>query len=150
MDLAIWMAAAALFCGLAALVWAGWNWRQVRMLGLGMGAGAGPLLERLSAVGRRLEQLEVARDELAQAVGRCGLHATTVHYAPLGLGGTPNCFVLALLNCSGDGLVLNYLAGTGVRADLKEVYRWQSKGLAFTDEEARAVAANRSWWENYP
>jgi hypothetical protein len=58
-----------------------------------------------------------------------------VRCAPRGLAGARNCFVLALLNREGDGVVLNYLAGTGVRAELKEVRIWESQGPALTTEE---------------
>jgi hypothetical protein len=60
--------------------------------------------------------------------------------------GARNCFVLALSNREGDGVVLNYLAGTGVRVDLKEVRDWQSQGLALTAEEEQAVARARADW----
>ena len=68
----------------------------------------------------------------------------------IGPGRARNCFVLALLNREGDGVVLNYLAGTAVRADLKEVRVWESQGLALTAEEEQAVAANRQWWNERP
>jgi hypothetical protein len=69
-----------------------------------------------------------------------------VRYAPVGLGGARNCFALALLNREGDGVVLNYLAGTGLRLEVKEVRAWTSQGMAFTAEEEGAVAAGRAAW----
>jgi hypothetical protein len=68
----------------------------------------------LLEIGRRLEALEAGQAGLDEALGRCGLHGTTLHYAPVGLSGARNCFVLALLNREGDGVVLNSLAGRGV------------------------------------
>jgi hypothetical protein len=146
MDISTLLSIVALALSLAGLAGAVWIGLQVRGLGLGLGPRAGPLAERLGMIGRRLEALEAGQAGLDEALGRSGLHATTVHYAPLGLGGARNCFALALLNREGDGVVLNYLAGTGVRADLKEVRGWLSQGLALTEEEAAAVAANRVWW----
>jgi hypothetical protein len=52
--------------------------------------------------------------------------------------------VLALSNREGDGVVLNYLAGAGVRAGLKEVRGWQSQGLALTEQEEQAVVQART------
>jgi hypothetical protein len=148
MDSTIVLTLVALVLALAGLGWTAWTWWRLRALGLGLGLGAGPLPERLEAVSRRLAALEAGHTGLAQSLARAGLHATAVHYAPLGLGGATNCFALALLNGQGDGVVLNYLAGTGVRADLKELRGWQSQGLALTDEESQAVSANRTWWDS--
>jgi hypothetical protein len=64
----------------------------------------------------------------------------------VGLPGARNCFVLALLNREGDGVVLEYLAGTGVRMEVKEVRAWASTGLALTPEEEEAVQAGRRGW----
>ena len=146
MDNALWLSIAALIVGLAGLIWATWVWWRVRALGLGLGLRAGSLLNRLRTIGRRLEALEAGHVRQGEALGRCGLHSTVVHYAPVGLGGTRNCFVLALLNRVGDGVVLNVLTSGGVHANLKEVQAWQSQGQAFTAEEDTAVAANQKWW----
>jgi len=143
MDWTFCLALAALALALAALGWGAWTWWQVRTLGMGLGGASGALPERLGEVGRRLAALESAQGALEKELGRLGLRPAVVHYAPLGLGGARNCFVLALLNREGDGIVLNYLSGTAVRAEVKEVRAWQSRGTAFTPEEEQAVAAAR-------
>lgn len=154
MDATMLFALAAGVVALVSLAWAAWTWWQVRALGLGLGLQVGPLLERLGAIGQRLEalegeqgRLEAGQGRLEAALGRCGLHPTVHHYAPLGMGGVRNCFVLALLNRAGDGVVLNYLTGISVRVDLKEVHGWKSWGLSLTAEEQEAVGENRAWWE---
>ena len=146
MDTRVILSIVALALALAGLGWALWLWRQVRAFGLGLGAEAGSFAERLGTIGRRLEVLEAGQGELERALGQVGVRPAAVHYAPLGLGGARNCFVLALLNREGDGVVLNYLAGSGIRAELKEVRGWQSQGLAFTPEEEQALAAGRRAW----
>jgi hypothetical protein len=146
MDVTLIIAIAALALGLVAAAVSALTWRQVRALGLGLGPRAGPLPGRLETIGRRLGALEAGQAALDQALGRAGLRPAVVHYAPLGLAGARNCFVLALLNREGDGVVLNYLAGTGVRVDLKEVRAWASQGLALTAEEEQAVARARAEW----
>jgi hypothetical protein len=97
-------------------------------------------------VGRRLAALEEGQAGLAQALGRAGVRSAVVRYAPVGLGGARNCFALALLNREGDGVVLNYLAGTGLRLEVKEVRAWASQGMAFTADEEAAVQAGRAAW----
>lgn len=146
MQLTTILAAAALVLAAAGLLGVAWLWVRLRALGLGLEGPAGPLLERLGTVGRRLERLEAGQTALEQALGRAGLHPTMVSYAPLGLGGARNCFVLALLNRHGEGVVLNYLVGTAVRSELKPVRGWHSAGPAFTPEEEQAVATSRAWW----
>ncbi len=146
MDWTLLLVVLALALGLLAAAATVLAWRQARALGLGLGPRAGPLPARLETIGRRLEELQAGQAALAQALGRAGLRPAAVHYAPLGLAGARNCFVLALLNREGDGTVLNYLAGSAVRAELKEVRAWQSQGLAFTAEEEQAVAQARAAW----
>lgn len=143
MDWTFYLAAAALVLALAGLGWAGWTWWQVRVLGMGLGGAAGALPERLGEVGRRLTALEGGQAGLEKSLGQLGLRPAVVHYAPVGLSGARNCFVLTLLNREGDGVVLNYLSGTAVRAEIKEVRAWQSRGAAFTPEEEQAVAIVR-------
>lgn len=140
------IAAVALALAAIGLLGTAWLWTRLRALGLGLEGRAGPLLERMGTVGQRLEALEAGQAALEQSLGQAGLHPTMVPYAPLGLGGIRNCFVLTLLNREGTGVVLNYLAGTATRADLKQVRGWQSQGPAFTPEEEQAVAANQAWW----
>lgn len=143
MDWTFYLTLVALFLALAGLGWSAWTWRQVRILGMGLGEGSGALPERIGEVGRRLAALESTQSALGKELGRLGLRPAVVHYAPVGLSGARNCFVLALLNREGDGVVLNYLSGTAVRAEVKEVRAWQSRGTAFTPEEEQAVAAAR-------
>lgn len=146
----IWTVVLSLLALALALVSLGWslgNRRNLRALGLGLGNDAGPLLARLETAGRRLEALEKRDDGLEEMLGRAGLRPAVVHYAPLGLGGIRQCFVLALLNREGDGIVLNYLAGTGIRLDLKEVQAWKTLGPAPTPEEEQAVEAGRRGWK---
>ncbi|MGB9724481.1 MAG: DUF4446 family protein [Chloroflexia bacterium] len=147
MDWTILVSFAALALGLVALGWGVWNRRSFRALGLGLGPEAGSLLRRMETVGRRLEALEKRGDALEERLGKFGVWPAVVHYAPLGLGGARHCFVLALLNREGDGVVLNYLAGTGIRLDLKEVRAWRTPGPALTLEEEQAVEAVRQGWE---
>ena len=146
MDLATILAIVAIVVGAAGLAAALWAGRQARALGLGLGPQAGPLLERLGQAGRRLEALEEGQANLAGDLARVGLRPAVVRYAPLGLSGARNCFVLALLNRQGDGVLLNYLAGTATRAELKEVRGWEGRGPALTAEEERAVAGCREGW----
>jgi len=144
-----WMdfvAVLALVLGLAGLGWGIWNWQVLRALGLGLGGRAGPLPARLETVGRRMEALERRRDGLEEMLGRVGVRPAALSYAPLGLGGARRCFVLALLNREGNGVVLNYLSGTAIRLDLKEVGGWKSLGQALTPEEEQAVEAARKAW----
>ncbi len=146
----IWTVILSLLALALALVSLGWslgNRRNLRALGLGLGNDAGPLLARLEMVGRRLEALENRDDGLEEMLGKAGLRPAVVHYAPLGLGGIRQCFVLALLNREGDGVVLNYLAGTGIRLDLKEVRAWKTLGPAPTPEEEQAVEVARKGWK---
>jgi len=148
MDWSWLIAAIALGAALAALVVGGIALRRARALGLGLGAEAGPLPTRLAEVGQRLGALEAAQAGLEERLGRVGVRPAVVHYAPLGLAGARNCFALALLNRAGDGVVLDYLSGTGgVRAEVKEVRAWAGAGAALTAEEEEAVQAGRRAWE---
>jgi hypothetical protein len=148
MDWSWLIAVIALCAALAALAVGGIALRRARALGMGLGAGAGPLPARLAEVGQRLGALEAGQAGLEERLGRVGLRPAVAHYAPLGQAGARNCFALALLNREGDGVVVNYLSGTGVRVEAKEVRGWASAGPALTAEEEEAVRAGHEAWES--